>query len=118
MIAPDSNLWDLPFQSLVNTAGRFMIEDASINYAPSLTVLREMTKRRMNLDATRAPATLLALGNPVLGRETVTRAGMTLRDGNLDPLPEAGEEVKASGPFVWCYNEAKFMLALRRARIA
>ena len=95
VIAPDSNLWDLPFQSLVNTAGRFMIEDASITYAPSLTVLREMTKRRTNLDATRAPATLLAFGNPVLGRETVTRAGMTLRDGNLDPLPEAGEEVKA-----------------------
>lgn len=98
VIAPDSNLWDLPFQSLVNTAGRFMIEDASINYAPSLTVLREMSKRRRNLDATRAtraPATLLALGNPVLGRETVDRAGMTLRDGNLDPLPEASDEVKA-----------------------
>jgi CHAT domain-containing protein len=95
VIAPDSNLWDLPFQSLMNTSGRFVIEDASINYAPSLTVLREMTKRRMNLDATHAPATLLALGNPVLDRETVARAGMTLRDGILDPLPEAGAEVKA-----------------------
>lgn len=95
VIAPDSNLWDLPFQSLVNTSGRFLIEDASINYAPSLTVLREMTKRRTNLDAARTSATLLALGNPVLGRETVNRAGTTLRDGNLDPLPEAGEEVKA-----------------------
>ncbi len=94
VIAPDSNLWDLPFQSLVNTAGRFMIEDASIAYAPSLTVLREMTKRRTNLDATRTPPTLLALGNPILGRETVKR-GMTLRNGSLDPLPEAGEEVKA-----------------------
>lgn len=95
VIAPDSYLWDLPFQSLLNASGRFIIEDASINYAPSLTVLREMTKRRMNLDAARAPATLLALGNPVLGRETVNRVGMTLRDGNLDPLPEASDEVKA-----------------------
>ena len=93
VIAPDSNLWDLPFQALVNTVGRFMVEDASITYAPSLTVLREMTKRRLNQTATRAPATLLALGNPVLG--SGKRAGMTLRDGSLDPLPEAGEEVKA-----------------------
>ena len=67
MIAPDSNLWDLPFQALVNTAGRFMVEDASITYAPSLTVLREMNKRRASQTATSAPATLLALGNPVLG---------------------------------------------------
>jgi len=47
----------------------------------------------LNQTATRAPATLLALGNPVSG--TVKRAGMTLHDGSLDPLPEAGEEVKA-----------------------
>ncbi len=94
-----------------------MIEDASITYAPSLTVLREMTKRRVNQTATRTPATLLALGNPVLGQETVKRAKLTLRDGNLDPLPEAGEEVKAlAGCMV--RHTAKFMLALRRVRIA
>ena len=95
VIAPDSHLWDLPFQALVNSAGRFTIEDASITYAPSLTVLREMTRRRMDQAATHAPATLLALGNPVSGSETAKRTGLALRNGNLDPLPEAGEEVKA-----------------------
>jgi CHAT domain-containing protein len=93
VIAPDSNLWDLPFQALVNSAGRFLIQDASISYAPSLTVLREMTKRRANLAATHAPATLLACGNPLSG--SATRTGLSLRAGDLDPLPEAGEEVKA-----------------------
>ena len=93
VIAPDSNLWDLPFQTLVNGAGRFMIEDASISYAPSFTVLRAMNKRRMDQVATHAPASLLALGNPV--SETTNRAGLALRAGNLDPLPEAGEEVRA-----------------------
>ncbi|HEX2271111.1 MAG TPA: CHAT domain-containing tetratricopeptide repeat protein, partial [Pyrinomonadaceae bacterium] len=97
VIAPDSNLWDLPFQALVNGAGRFLIEDASISYAPSLTVLREMTKRRMDQTATRAPATLLALGNPVMNGETVKRAHPSLRRANLAPLPEAGEEVRALG---------------------
>ncbi|HET6974949.1 MAG TPA: CHAT domain-containing tetratricopeptide repeat protein [Pyrinomonadaceae bacterium] len=95
VIAPDSSLWDLPFQALVNGSGRFMLEDASIAYAPSFTVLREMTKRRMSLTTNRAPATLLALGNPALGGETAKRTGPALRNGGLDPLPESGAEVKA-----------------------
>jgi len=92
VIVPDSSLWDMPFQALVNGAGRFMIEDASITYAPSLTVLREMTKRRLNMHA---PTTLLALGNPASPRETVNHHGLAMRDSRLDRLPESGEEVKA-----------------------
>jgi CHAT domain-containing protein len=90
VIAPDNSLWDMPFQALVNGAGHFLIEDASISYAPSLTVLREMTKRRLNQTA---PTTLLALGNPLSSSETMKRNG--LRDANLEQLPESGEEVKA-----------------------
>jgi CHAT domain-containing protein len=95
VIAPDSSLWDMPFQALVNGTGRFLIEDASITYAPSFTVLREMTKRRLNQTATHAPATLLALGNPVSSSETPKRNGLALRDASLDQLPESAEEVKA-----------------------
>ena len=97
IIAPDSNLWDLPFQALMNSSGRYLIEDASISYAPSLTVLREMTKRQKNQPPSSVPATLLAIGNPVSGRETGNHAGPTLRDRNLAPLPEAEQEVKALG---------------------
>jgi CHAT domain-containing protein/tetratricopeptide (TPR) repeat protein len=93
VIAPDNSLWDMPFQALVNGAGRYIIEDASITYAPSLTVLREMTKRHLNQTATNEPATLLALGNPGAGSETAKRDG--LRDGSRAQLPESGEEVKA-----------------------
>lgn len=97
VIAPDSNLWDLPFQALVNSSGRFLIEDASVSYASSLTVLREMTKRRLDQAATRAPATLLALGNPALNGEPVQRAHRVARNTGLNPLPEASEEVRALG---------------------
>jgi len=97
VIAPDNILWDLPFQTLITGANRFMIEDSAISYAPSLTVLREMTRRRKVEAAHATPNTLLALGNPVLGSETIKRAGLTLRDGKLDPLPEAEQEVKALG---------------------
>ena len=54
-----------------------------------------MKKRRKNQDADRAPTTLLALGNPLLGKGDVKRAALTLRDEKLDPLPEAEQEVKA-----------------------
>jgi CHAT domain-containing protein/Tfp pilus assembly protein PilF len=90
IIAPDNTLWDLPFQALVGAGNRFMIEDAAITYAPSLTVLREMTKRRKSQTG---PATLLALGNPGVSNETAKR--VALRDGKLEPLPEAEQEVKA-----------------------
>jgi len=97
IVVPDNRLWDLPFQTLVNSANRFLIEDAAISYAPSLTVLREMTKRR-KIEAAHASApTLLALGNPLVGSETLKRAALTLRDGKLEPLPEAEQEVKALG---------------------
>jgi CHAT domain-containing protein len=97
IIVPDATLWDLPFQALVNGANRFMIEDAAIAYAPSLTVLREMTKRRRIEGAHASPKTLLALGNPLVGSETLKKSAFALRDGQLDPLPEAEQEVKALG---------------------
>lgn len=97
VIVPDSTLWDMPFQTLVNGANRFLVEDAAISYAPSLTVLRAMTKRRKIEAAHASPPTLLAFGNPLVGSETSKRAALTLRDGKLEPLPEAEQEVKALG---------------------
>lgn len=95
IVSPDNILWDLPFQALVNSGNRFLIQDAAIAYAPSLTVLREMSKRRERSVAT--PANLFALGNPRVGAGAMRSAELTLRDGKLAPLPEAEQEVKALG---------------------
>jgi CHAT domain-containing protein/tetratricopeptide (TPR) repeat protein len=97
VIVPDGTLWDFPFQALVNGANRFVLEDAAVGYAPSLTVLREMTRRRKERGPDAAPATLLALGNPTTGNEGEGRAASALRGGKLDPLPEAEQEVRALG---------------------
>jgi CHAT domain-containing protein/Tfp pilus assembly protein PilF len=94
VIVPDGKLWELPFQALLTGANRFLIEDAAIAYTPSLTALREMIKRRKSPGAN-SPPTLLALGNPQLGRDTINRAALAVRDEKLDPLPEAEQEVKA-----------------------
>jgi CHAT domain-containing protein len=54
-----------------------------------------MTKRRKNQREEPAETTILALGNPLLGRQTISRADIQLRHEKLDPLPEAEQEVKA-----------------------
>jgi CHAT domain-containing protein/tetratricopeptide (TPR) repeat protein len=94
IIAPDNVLWDLPFQALIGQTNRFLIESASVSYAPSLTVLREMTKRRSSQPAS---ANLFALGNPRLEEETIRRVNFTRSDEKLTPLPEAEQEVKTLG---------------------
>jgi CHAT domain-containing protein/tetratricopeptide (TPR) repeat protein len=94
VISPDASLWELPFQALVTGANHYLIEQAAISYVPSLTVLREMTKQRKILAGLPAKATLLAIGNPFISRETSARTKFSRRDDKLDPLPEAEREVK------------------------
>ena len=111
VIVPDGVLWDLPFQALQPQEGRYLLEDCTLFYAPSLTVLREMMKqwshgvleqrshgnKKANtptLQHSNTP-TLLAFGNPTLGQRAVERTEFVKRDANLKPLLEAEKEVKA-----------------------
>ncbi|CAN5649877.1 CHAT domain-containing protein [soil metagenome] len=83
-IVPDGFLWNLPFQALMTGSNHYLIEDHALYYAPSLSVLREMSK-----DKTSQPtknASLIAFGNPVIGKDEQ-------RNEELCPLPEAETEV-------------------------
>ncbi|HEV8484049.1 MAG TPA: CHAT domain-containing tetratricopeptide repeat protein [Blastocatellia bacterium] len=107
VLAPDEILWELPFQALQSVPGRYLIEDFSTYYAPSLTVLCEIVKKRAS-KASLAPSvdslpprsgsflrpTLLAFGNPALSTEEKSVAA-AFRDNTLSSLPEAEREVKA-----------------------
>ncbi|MCI0392094.1 MAG: CHAT domain-containing protein [Acidobacteria bacterium] len=97
VIAPDDRLWELPFQALLDERDRYLIEKSAVSYAPSLTVLREMRARRDKRRTETAPSTLLALGNPHIGKETVERVRLSRRDEKLYPLPESEAEVRALG---------------------
>jgi CHAT domain-containing protein/Tfp pilus assembly protein PilF len=90
VIVPDDALWETPFQALRSGDGRFLIQTASISYAPSLTVLREMIRSRRP----RQPATLLAMGNPALAGQTISRSKNVLMSGSFEALPEAERMVK------------------------
>jgi len=94
IIVPDGALWELPFQALRTAADRYLLEECAISYAPSLAVLREMVRARRPANSGSAAPTLLAMGNPALGQQTIERVKLARRDEKLDPLPEAEKEVK------------------------
>jgi CHAT domain-containing protein len=84
-IIPDDFFWTLPFQALTNRRGNYLIQDYSLFYAPSFSVLNEMALRRRQQNSKQS---LIAFGNPVIDRN-----GKLKR--NLHPLPETEVEVAA-----------------------
>ncbi|PYT03136.1 MAG: hypothetical protein DMF60_19275, partial [Acidobacteria bacterium] len=129
VLAPDAILWELPFQALQSAPGRYLIEDFSTYYAPSLTVLCEIVKKR----ASKTPAsssntastkngsslkpTLLAFGNPTLSAEDKSVISV-FRDNNLSSLPEAEREVKAIAEIYGHENSKVFIGASAREETA
>jgi CHAT domain-containing protein/Tfp pilus assembly protein PilF len=95
VISPDGVLWELPFQSLVATDHRYLLEDYAISYAPSATALREMLKlSKGREDITKRSRGLLAFANATPERRIIERITAVNRDERLEPLPEAEREVK------------------------
>ena len=84
-IIPDQFLWTLPFQALTTVQGNYLIEEYSLYYAPSLSVLHEMTLRRRQPSSKES---LIAFGNPVIEKNEELK-----RD--LHPIPETDAEVAA-----------------------
>jgi len=99
IVVPDGPLWNLPFQALVSDSNRYLLEDYAISYVPSLTVLRVMIRlQQKNRETTPATSsTLLAMGNPAIGKTVSDRLQLAFRDEKLAPLPEAETEVKTLG---------------------
>ena len=88
-VIPDGALWELPFQAL-RKGPKFLVEEYSLFYVPSLGVLREMKQRGRGGDRKEvSPRTLLAFGNPSLGAETMEKVALIRSGKKLAPLPEA-----------------------------
>jgi len=90
-IVPDGILWDLPFQALEPRDGHYLLEDYAISYAPSLSVLRQMSLRKKSDSST----SLLAFGNPTVSGEVAANIKATYRGEVLGPLPDSETEVSA-----------------------
>lgn len=91
-------LRELPFQALQSPQGKYLLEDYAVSYAPSLSVLREMRKRRLKKGGSAPPLKdLLAFGNPAIGKETSAKLKSVLMDERLEPLPQAEKQVRILG---------------------
>jgi CHAT domain-containing protein/Tfp pilus assembly protein PilF len=136
-VVPDQALWELPFQALQPRPGVHMIEDFTLFYAPSLSVMREVMKNRVSSrpsgsqlgvvkvsnrrpypPSSRPAKTLLALGNPQLKGEMVASSDAFEIEGRVGPLPEAEKEVKVLAGLYGAANSRVFIGSdAREARV-
>ena len=112
-ILPDGVLWDLPFQALQLRGDRYLLENFAIYYAPSLSVLKEMTARKNKSQS--ASLSCLAFGNPCLKSDVATSLKVVYRCENLAPLPEAEVEVNALKE-IWKPAPSRFSSVKRRQK--
>jgi CHAT domain-containing protein len=84
-IVPDAFLWTLPFQALTTAQGNYFVQEHSLFYAPSLSVLKEMALRSHQQSSSES---LIAFGNPVIERSEKLKQ-------DLHPIPETKAEVAA-----------------------
>ncbi|HEX6647952.1 MAG TPA: CHAT domain-containing protein, partial [Pyrinomonadaceae bacterium] len=117
-IVPDRALWELPFQALQPRTGVHLIEDYTLFYAPSLSVLREVSKQRSAETRNGSLKTLLAFGNPQLSGQhnESTLRGVDSEMG-FGPLPEAEKEVKTLGRLYGTSNSHVFIGAEAREAV-
>jgi len=94
LIAPDGILYYLPFEALHPQPGRFLVEDFTIGYAPSVSAFA-------SLRPARAPRAydLLAYGDPVFSPSEAAHMRSVYRSGgiSLSRLPNTKMEVEEIG---------------------
>ena len=105
-IIPDASLWDVPFQALLSANDRYLLEDYALYYAPSLSVLQEMSR---HTGARQARSSLIAFGNPVIGKVSGSNSQVNNTDQDLCPLPEAETEVSTLAQIYGSANSKAFI---------
>src|SRR5262249_6645234 len=83
-IIPSGPLFQLSFAALQDSAGRYLVEDYDLHYAPAISAL-EFTGRRQQLVAENAGGPWAIVGNP--------QALPMVGNHELLPLPGAGREI-------------------------
>jgi CHAT domain-containing protein/uncharacterized protein HemY len=111
VIVPDDFLWSLPFQALQSRTNHFLLEDYTLYYAPSFSILAQMEEIKANRaqkSIAKTKKDILAIGNPIdeeqvleLKPSNTNPWGTIAGNGNqvtsyllLSPLPGAAGEAK------------------------
>ncbi|HKD15335.1 MAG TPA: CHAT domain-containing protein [Candidatus Angelobacter sp.] len=102
-LVPSGPLWELPFQALVSAGSHYLLEEHAVFYVPSLSVLREMRKKKQAAGSETSMAAgerdadinasdvLLAVANPDLANSAGLRTNV---DALYAPLPEQEQLVR------------------------
>jgi len=78
VVVPDGVLWQAPFQTLQRPDGHYLLEQAAVDYVPSLAVLQAL---KASVPRQHPAFTVLAMGNP--GGQTQEQADETLAVSKL-----------------------------------
>ncbi len=112
-IVPDDLLWNVPFQALEPRDLRYLIEDVAISYAPSLSVLDEISWREP-----RGATSFLAFGNPSPKTKSATaQLNQAKPPLVFESLPEAETEVQTIGNQFGPQRSAVFIGALAKEAV-
>ncbi|HKE55121.1 MAG TPA: CHAT domain-containing tetratricopeptide repeat protein [Pyrinomonadaceae bacterium] len=93
IVVPDSVLWRLPFEALQPAADRFVIDQATISYAPSLSALREMMKPHPVLNRSRNWG-LVAFADPAFSIEQQQRLAVSYPTAKVTPVSARSGELE------------------------
>jgi CHAT domain-containing protein len=93
VIVPDGILWRLPFEPLQPADDRYLLDQAEISYAPSVSALREMSKQRRPASRTRA-LDLSAFANPQVSKDLMQRVELAYKNEKIEPSPEEEDELQ------------------------
>lgn len=95
-IIPDGALWELPFQAVRSGTDAYLLESYALYYAPSISVLREISQRRSERPPAAGDA-LIAFGNPRAPGKVALNVKTSVRSQEFQALPDAEIEVAALG---------------------
>ncbi len=93
VIVPDGILWRLPFEALQPAGNRYLLDQAEVSFAPSISALREILARRRQANRTDA-IDLVAFANPQLSDDLLRRVELTYKNEKIQPSLEAEDEVR------------------------
>jgi CHAT domain-containing protein len=96
VVVPDGSLHLVPFDALVDSGGKYVVQSHSITYAPSATGFFLLTTQERR--SRTFSHTLLAVGGVPYGGGELKQVALTrgYDPSNLNDLPASGDEVQAA----------------------
>ena len=89
IIAPDRELWALPFQALQPVENRYLIEQSAISYTPSVTVTSVVGKPQLPRTRRAGPTSeLVTFVNPTVSGAIARRIELTSGSATVVSVPE------------------------------